>query len=112
MIARNSVLVVLTTALLLSGPALALNPGTDLYVPAAARARPWIADLSIDNPGTSSANMSIAWLPRDTDNSGVTGQSFGVRSFHTPSPFPEHHSGCRQCNTLKFGFPGTFRRAR
>ncbi len=83
MTARQSALVVFATLLLLTGPALALNLGTDLYVPAAARAGSWVTDLYIFNPGTNSANVSIAWLPRDTDNSGVTGQNFTVAAGQT-----------------------------
>ncbi len=73
----------LVAILAMTAPALALNPGTDIYVPAAARAGSWITDLYIFNPGTSSANVSIAWLPRDTDNSGVTGQNFTVNAGQT-----------------------------
>lgn len=57
--------------------AFALNPGTELVVPAAARGGGaggsfWVTDLYLYNPGTGSVDADLYWLPRDTDNSGAT----------------------------------------
>ncbi len=57
--------VVLVTA---SVPALALNSGNDVLVPAAARAGSWVTDLYIMNPGTSTVNGTIYWLERGQAN--------------------------------------------
>ncbi len=73
-------------ALGVAAAGLALNPGTDLYVPAAARVTgvqggvtlDWKTDLDIYNPGDLGASVEIYWLPRDTDNSGAVPKSFTV----------------------------------
>ncbi|RMF87365.1 MAG: hypothetical protein D6739_01845 [Nitrospirae bacterium] len=72
-----------TLALLLAaGPALAINPGTDVFVPAAARGAgatgTWVTDVFVYNPGTTSTAVSLYWLPRDTDNTGAAPVSFTV----------------------------------
>ena len=65
---------------------LALNPATDLYLPAAARVTgvqnnvslSWVTDLYVYNPGNLGASVEVYWLPRDTDNSGAVPKSFTV----------------------------------
>ncbi len=72
MMRRIAFAVALVAVVAVAAPTFALNPGTDIYVPAAARSAPWVTDMYIFNPGSSTANVSIYWLPRDTDNSGAT----------------------------------------
>ena len=50
-------------------PASALTPGTDIMVPAAARAGSWITDLYIMNTGETPVEISLSWLVRGQDNS-------------------------------------------
>jgi len=50
----------------------ALEPGTDVWVPAAARTTTWVTDLFILNPGDGTASVDVYWLPRDHDNGGST----------------------------------------
>ncbi|NOZ79360.1 MAG: hypothetical protein GXP48_09350 [Acidobacteria bacterium] len=77
--------------LAIAGPASALNPGSDLYVPAAARvsgisngvAVNWATDLNIFNPGTNAVSVNVTWLPRDTDNSAATPVTFTVQPQQT-----------------------------
>jgi hypothetical protein len=51
-----------------AAPALALNSGTDIIVPAAGRGGPWVTDLYVANPGDVSVNGTIYWLVRDQVN--------------------------------------------
>ena len=84
-------LIFATCILLAAASALALNPGTDLYVPAAARVTGvqnnvtlnWVTDLFIFNPGTTAVSVDVYWLPRDTDNSAAVPQSFTVNPQQT-----------------------------
>ncbi len=81
MTARNQTLAVLVTVLLLAGPALALNPGTELFVPAAARGAGaggsvWMTDLYLFNPGATSVTADLYWLARNTDNSAASPERF------------------------------------
>ncbi len=85
---RRTVLFVALIALGISSAALALNPGTQLFVPAAARGQGkqtsvWVTDLYIFNPGTTAVNVDIYYLPRDTDNSSATPVSFTVQASQT-----------------------------
>ncbi len=81
---RRTVFAVTLVALLaMAAPALALNPGSDIFVPAAARAGAWVTDLYIFNPGDSAAAVSVYWLPRDTDNSGASPVNFTVNAGQT-----------------------------
>ncbi len=71
----------ITGLLLAAAPVMALNPATELYVPAVARAAgvagsQWFTDLYVFNPGTSSATVDIYFLPRSSDNTSVTPQRF------------------------------------
>ncbi len=87
---RRATIVTLTLAAVvaLAGPATALNPSTELFVPAAATAAgaggsQWITDLYVFNPGTQSASVDIYFLPRNADNSGAAPQSFTVGPMET-----------------------------
>jgi hypothetical protein len=51
-----------------AAPVLALQSGTDIIVPAAGRGGPWVTDLYVNNPGTSTVNGTIYWLVRDQAN--------------------------------------------
>ncbi len=77
---KHRVLLTVTLVALLAAatPGLALNPGTEIFVPAAARATPWVTDMYVFNPGSSAASISIYWLPRDTDNTGATSVNYTV----------------------------------
>lgn len=57
-------------------PAVALNTGTDVIVPAAARAGTWVTDLYIMNPGSQTANITVYWLVRDQPNPSPVGQAY------------------------------------
>ncbi len=81
---RKSILVAVILVLGIASGASALNLGTDLYIPAAARVKgagtsQWFTDLFVFNPGTTAVNVDIYYLPRDTDNSSVTPQSFTIQ---------------------------------
>ncbi len=80
MMKRIAFSVALVAIVAVAAPTLALNPGTDIFVPAAARSAPWVTDMYIFNPGSSTANVSIYWLPRDNDNSGATPVSYTVNA--------------------------------
>lgn len=69
-------------------PAAAINPGTEIFVPAAARGggaggSTWITDLYVYNPGMDQVTVDIYWLDRGTDNSGATAQSYTVNGGET-----------------------------
>lgn len=71
--------VTLVAVLAAAVPGLALNPGTEIFVPAAAKTGPWVTDMYVFNPGSSAASVSIYWLPRDTDNSSATPVNFTIQ---------------------------------
>jgi len=80
--------VLFTLAFLLAVPAMALNPGAELFVPAAARGAGaggsvWMTDLYLFNPGSVSVSADVYWLPRDTDNTGATPVTFAVGAGQT-----------------------------
>jgi len=81
---RKSILIAVVLALGVASGVTALNLGTDLYIPAAARVKgagtsQWFTDLFVFNPGTAAVNVDIYYLPRDADNSSVTPQSFTIQ---------------------------------
>ncbi|MCG6961662.1 MAG: hypothetical protein LJE95_00165 [Acidobacteria bacterium] len=85
---RRTVLFVALIALGISSAALALSPASQLFVPAAARGQGkgtsvWVTDLYIFNPGTTSVNVDLYYLPRDTDNTSATKVSFTVQPGNT-----------------------------
>ncbi len=73
----------LITGMLLAVPAVALNPGTDVFVPAAGHSPGsgtslWITDLFVYNPGSVTATVTVAWLPRSSDNSSPATANFNL----------------------------------
>ncbi len=64
-------------------PALALNPGDDVLVPAAARAGSWITDLYVMNPGDATINGDVFWLERNMANPNPTGVAFAIEPGET-----------------------------
>ena len=85
---RRTLFIVVLIALGISSAALALSPGSNLFVPAAARGQGkgdsvWVTDLYIFNPGTTSVNVDLYYLPRDTDNSSATSVSFTIQPGNT-----------------------------
>jgi len=80
----------LVIAILAAGaaPALALNSGTDLLVPAAARGAglagsTWLTDLYVLNPGSESVSVTLYWLVRNQANSNPASQTFTVLAGET-----------------------------
>jgi hypothetical protein len=65
---RHCISIATALIMLASVPALALNPGTDILVPAAGRAEPWRTDLYVMNPGSSTVTVTVSWLVRDQPN--------------------------------------------
>lgn len=68
---------------LVATPLLALNPGTDLWVIAAAKEGNWVTDLIIYNGSATTANVEVYWLARDVDNSTAAPVSFTVNPGQT-----------------------------
>jgi len=52
----------------LAVPALAITPGDDLMIPAAGRSVPWITDLFVMNPGSTTVSVEVFWLERGQAN--------------------------------------------
>jgi hypothetical protein len=59
-----------------AAPAMALVGGTDIIVPAAGRGTPWVTDLYIANPGTTTANGTVYWLVRGQANPSPVSVTF------------------------------------
>lgn len=83
-------LVCLVVMVLAAGaaPLLALNPGSEIFVPAAARGAgaagsTWVTDLYLFNPGVTTVSADLYWLPRDADNSGASPVSFTLAGGET-----------------------------
>jgi len=60
----------------LASPAAALNPATDVLVPAAARAGSWVTDLYVLNPQSSAVAVTVYWLVRQQPNPSPPGFEF------------------------------------
>lgn len=80
----------LVVAIVVAGalPALALNSGTDVLVPAAARGAglagsTWLTDLYVLNPGTESVSVTLYWLVRNQPNPSPTSETFTVLAGET-----------------------------
>jgi len=78
---RRTIVLAVGVALLLTAPAWALSPGTDILVPAAARGSgannsTWITDLCLFNPGATTITGSVAWMVRDQANTSPQTFSF------------------------------------
>ncbi|MEN8164064.1 MAG: hypothetical protein ABFS37_08040, partial [Acidobacteriota bacterium] len=61
----------------------ALNPGTDVLVPAAARAGSWVTDLYVMNPGEVAVDGSVFWLVRGQANSNPISVPFSLEPGET-----------------------------
>ncbi len=59
-------------------PVDALNPGTDVLVPAAARAGVWVTDLYVMNPGEAAIDGSVFWLVRGQANTNPISVPFSL----------------------------------
>jgi hypothetical protein len=78
---RVKLLLLVVVALGAAAPALALNPGTDVLVPAASRGAgvaesTWMTDLYLFNPGSESVAVTLSWLVRNQANPNPTSESF------------------------------------
>ncbi len=89
---QNTLIATLSITLLaIAGTALALNPGTDVFIPAAAHVSGisngitinWATDLDVLNPNDAAVSINVYWLPRDTDNSSAQPVSFTVGPHQT-----------------------------
>jgi hypothetical protein len=65
-------------AVALAAPALALNSGTDILVPAAGRTGVFVTDLYIMNPGDSSVSVTLSWLVRGQANPNPVTTTFNL----------------------------------
>lgn len=54
--------------LLVPSLAMALQPATEVWIPAAARVGPWRTDLYLLNPGGDDVDVTLAWLVRGQSN--------------------------------------------
>lgn len=64
--------------LIAASPALALNPGNDVLVPAAVRIANWVTDLYVMNPGNTTVSVEVFWLVRDSDNTAPASITFNL----------------------------------
>ncbi len=73
----------LLVAMAVAATAAALNPGDELWIPAAGRGAGssgsfWMTDVYVMNLGDESVTVEIAWLDRGVDNSDVEGLPFDI----------------------------------
>jgi hypothetical protein len=61
----------------------ALNPGTDVLVPAAGRGGSWVTDLYVMNPGDAAVDGSVFWLVRGQANSNPISVPFSLEPGET-----------------------------
>jgi len=74
----------LLAALLAASPsALALNPGSDVVVPGAARVATWVTDLYVFNPNDTTVGVTVYWLVRDQANPSPESEAFSMLSGET-----------------------------
>jgi len=73
----------LVLVMILVSPLAALTPGTDILVPAAARAGSWVTDLYVMNPGETTVTTSISWLLRGRANTNPTTISISLQPGET-----------------------------
>jgi CubicO group peptidase (beta-lactamase class C family) len=74
--------------LLLAQSVTAIQPGTDVFVSAAARATgrnnaQWIMDMYILNPGLAPANVTVYWLVRNRANTSPASCSYSIAAGET-----------------------------
>jgi hypothetical protein len=66
---RRLIIAVVVLALVATAaPVFALNSGTDIIVPAAARVANWVTDLYIANPGDTTVTGTVYWLVKGQTN--------------------------------------------
>jgi hypothetical protein len=75
---RRFISIATALIILASVPALALNSGTDILVPAAGRGDPWRTDLYVMNPGSATVAVTVSWLVRDRANPSPASFTFSV----------------------------------
>lgn len=75
---RQRAVLMLIAVVALATPLVALNPGSDVLVPAAARAGSWVTDLYVMNPGDAAVDGTIYWLVRDQANTDPVSISFQI----------------------------------
>ena len=64
-------------------PVEALNPGTDVLVPAAGRGGAWVTDLYVMNPGEVVVDGSVYWLVRGQANTNPISVGFSLEPGET-----------------------------
>jgi len=64
-------------------PVEALNPGTDVLVPAAGRGGSWVTDLYVMNPGEVAVDGSVLWLVRGQVNTDPMSVPFSLQPGET-----------------------------
>ena len=64
-------------------PIEALNPGTDVLVPAAGRGGSWVTDLYVMNPGEVAVDGSVLWLVRGQANTDPMSVPFSLQPGET-----------------------------
>ncbi len=64
--------------LAVAAPALALSTSNDLLIAGAARTSRWVADLYINNPGTTPVQVEVLWLERDQPNPNPDSRSYAI----------------------------------
>ncbi len=79
----RSVLLCFVALVVVATSAVALNPGDELWVPAAARGEGrgesfWYTDLYVMNLGEEAVTMTLSWLERDADNTEAESQEFDI----------------------------------
>jgi hypothetical protein len=62
--------------MILALPVSALETGSDVFIPAAARAGTWVTDLYLFNPGDESSELTLYWLERNRSNPDPVGVSY------------------------------------
>ncbi len=65
---KARLLMVVIGTILTSNLAQALSPGRSVVVSAAARSEPWVTDLYVMNPGSTSVAVTLSWLVRGQAN--------------------------------------------
>ena len=73
----------LSVVFAVAAPAAALNSGTDILVPAAAKSGSWVTDLYIMNPGDDTVDGTVYWLVRDQGNPDPVGIGFTLMAGET-----------------------------
>lgn len=65
-------------ALTIAAPVFAISPSNDLLIAGAARTSRWVADLYINNPGSTTVQVELFWLERDQPNPNPVSRTFAV----------------------------------